>query len=79
MIYVLTEWNGKASGEVTITTNDKKKAMSARTCKLTYRAALKKYGKDYFMATDVKCSTIDVYISKKSMKEGKVKNTYTWY
>jgi len=79
MIYKLTEWNGNGSGEVTITTNNKKEAMAARTCKLTYRAALKKYGKDYFMATDVKCSTIDVYTSEQAMKDGIVKKTLNWY
>jgi len=79
MLYVLTEWNGIGSGEVTLITESKKEVMAVRNCRLTYRAALKKYGKKYFMATDVKCTTIDVYVSEQAMKDGIVKKTLNWY
>ncbi len=79
MIYVLTEWNGKGSGERTLKTDDKSKAMSERECTLTYEAAVKKYGKNYFRAYDVKCSTIDSYTSETALREGNVKTSKNWY
>ncbi len=78
MIYVLTEWDGKGSGEKTIY-KDKAKAMRDRECTLTYNAAVKKYGKSHFRGMDVKCSTIDSYPSEKAMREGRVKTESTWY
>lgn len=79
MIYVLTEWNGKGSGDVTLVINEKNKAMAERQCTLTYKAAIKKYGKTHFMGPDVKCSTIDSYASKKAINEGRPKTTSNWY
>jgi len=79
MIYKLTEWNGIGSGEVTLITNDKTKAMLARKCTLTYDKAIKRYGKNYFRNLDVECSTIDVYTSEQAMKDGIVKKTLNWY
>ena len=78
MIYILTEYNGNGSGFPT-TFNTKREAMDRRRCTLTYNAAIKKYGKNYFYATDRKCSTIDSYTSKKAMEEGRMKTTATWY
>lgn len=79
MIYVLTEWDGKGSGEKTLVTKEKSKAMSDRECKLTYKAALKKYGKNHFRGKDVKCSTIDSYSSERAMREGDVRTSKNWY
>lgn len=78
MIYILTEWEGNGSGFPT-TYDNKREAMDMRRCNLTYNAAIKKYGKSYFYATDRKCSTIDSYTSKKAMAEGRIKTTATWY
>lgn len=78
MIYVLTEWDGKGSGEKTIY-KEKGKAMSNRECTLTYEEAVKEYGKSHFRGMDVKCTTIDSFSSEKAMREGNVKTTKTWY
>lgn len=78
MIYVLTEWDGKGSGEKTVY-KDKTKAMNNRECTLTYDAAIKKYGKSHFRGMDVKCSTIDSFSSEKAMREGNVRTTKNWY
>jgi len=79
MIYVLTEWDGKGSGERTLTTEDKSKAMRNRECTLTADAAKKKYGANYFRGADIKCSTIDSYPSKKAMIDGNVRKSTNWY
>lgn len=79
MIYILTEWNGKGSGDVAGTYDSKAKAMKERSCKLTYDAAVKKYGKNHFRGSDVKCSQIDSCTSMKARLEGKIKNTQNWY
>lgn len=79
MIYVLTEWNGKGSGEKVLVTNEKSKAMSMRECTLTAEAAKKRYGKDFFFANDVKCSTIDSFTSERALREGIVKTSNSWY
>lgn len=79
MIYVLTEWDGKGSGEKTLITEDKSKAMRNRECTLTADAAKKMYGANYFRANDIKCSTIDSYSSKKAMIEGNVRTSANWY
>lgn len=79
MIYVLTEWDGKGSGEKTLVTKEKSKAMSNRECTLTYEAAVKKYGKNHFRGNDVKCSTIDSYSSERAMREGDVRTSKNWY
>jgi hypothetical protein len=79
MIYVLTEWDGKGSGEKTLVTKEKSEAMSDRECTLTYKAAVKKYGKNHFRGNDVKCSTIDSYSSEHAMREGDVKTSENWY
>lgn len=79
MIFVLTEWDGKGSGERTLTTEDKSKAMRNRECTLTAEAAKKKYGANYFRANDIKCSTIDSYGSKKAMIDGNVTKSANWY
>lgn len=79
MIYVLTEWYGNGSGEKILVTRKKSNAMSERDCTLTYKEALKKYGKTYFKGNDVKCSTIDSYSSERAILEGNVKTTKNWY
>jgi hypothetical protein len=79
MICVLTEWDGKGSGEKTLVTKEKSKAMSNRECTLTYEAAVKKYGKNHFRGNDVKCSTIDSYSSERAMREGDVRTSKNWY
>ena len=79
MIYVLTEWNGKGSGEITLVAKEKNKAMSDRECTLTYKAAVKKYDKNHFRGNDVKCSTIDSYSSERAMREGDVRTSKNWY
>ncbi len=79
MIYVLTEWDGKGSGERALTTKDKGKAMSNRECTLTFEAAVKKYGRSHFRGADVKCSTIDSYTSEKALREGNVRTSKNWY
>lgn len=78
MIYILTEWNGKGSGDSEVF-DSSVEAMKERKCKLTYEAAIKKYGKSHFMGSDVKCSQIDVCTSMKARSEGRVKSTKTWY
>lgn len=80
MIYVLTEWNGKGSGEVTLITKSKKEAMSNRECTLTVIGARKKYGLNYFRnVNDVKSSTIDKYKSDKDIGVNDPINTWNWY
>lgn len=79
MIYVLTEWNGKGSGEKTLVTKERSKAMADRECTLTYEAAVKKYGKNHFRGNDVKCSTIDSYSSERAMRKGDVRTSKNWY
>jgi hypothetical protein len=79
MIYVLKEWNGKASGDTSLITTDKRLAMAMRECTMTYEAALKKYGKSHFQVDDVKCSTIDSYTSNKAFREGNARKRQTWY
>ena len=79
MICVLTEWDGKGSGEKTLVTKEKSKAMSNRECTLTYEAAVKKYGKNHFRGNDVRCSTIDSYSSERAMREGDVRTSKNWY
>jgi hypothetical protein len=78
MIYVLTEWDGKGSGEKSFY-KEKGSAMKKRKCTLTYEAALKEYGTSYFRNTDVKCSTIDSFISEKQLRQGNVNFSKTWY
>lgn len=79
MIYVLTEWYGNGYGEKILFTQKKRQAMSERICTLTYKEAVKKYGKIYFKGNDVKCSTIDSYSSERAILEGNVKTTKSWY
>ena len=80
MIYVLTEWDGKESGEVTLITKRKKEAMSNRECTLTVAGAKKKYGPDYFRnVNDVKSSTIDKYKHDKDIGVNDPINTWNWY
>lgn len=78
MIYVLTEWNGKGSGDSEIY-KSKSKAMIDRQCTLTYKQALKKYGKTHFRGADVKCSSIDSYTSMKQLRDGKPRSSNSWY
>lgn len=80
MIYVLTEWNGKGSGEVTLITKSKKEAMSNRECTLTVIGAKKKYGLGYFRnVNDVKSSTIDKYKSGRHIGTIDPISTWNWY
>ncbi len=79
MIYILTEWDGKGSGEQVLKTTDKNKAMSNRECTLTADAAKKKYGNRFFRASDVKCSSISSYSSEKALREGKPTSSNNWY
>jgi len=79
MIYILTEWDGKGSGEVTLKTTDKNKAMKNRECTLTSNEANKKYGDRFFYASDVKCSSIDSYASEKAIRDGKPTTSANWY
>jgi hypothetical protein len=80
MIYVLTEWDGKGSGNATLVTKSKKKAMSNRECTLTVAGAKKKYGLDYFRnVNDVKSSTIDKYKSDEDLIAGEPSATWNWF
>ena len=80
MIYVLTEWNGRGSGDVTLIAKSKKEAMSNRECTLTVAGAKKKYGQDYFRnVNDVKSSTIDKYKSSKHIGTCEPVATWNWY
>ena len=80
MIYVLTEWDGKGSGNVTLITKNKKEAMSNRECTLTVIGARKKYGLNYFRSVnDVKSSTIDKYKSGRDIGVDDPTNTWSWY
>lgn len=78
-IYVLTEWDGRGSGERVLITNDRKEAMRSRKHILTRNQAIKKYGREYFYNLDISCSTIDSYTSKRAMREGLSVTTKTWY
>lgn len=80
MIYVLTEWSGKGSEDVTLITRSKKEAMFSRECTLTVAGAKKKYGPDYFRnVNDVKSSTIDKYKQDKDIGVHDPVATWNWY
>jgi hypothetical protein len=79
MYYVLTEWNGKGSGEKVLTTQSKKEALAWRKHTLTYEEAKFAYYYDYFNNGDVPASTIDTYKSKKAIAEGEPLKTEYWY
>lgn len=78
MIYKLTEWDGRGSGESSLN-KTRKEAMKQRKCTLTLKKAFIKYGKDFLRVLDVKCTTIDSYMSKNGFLSGNPKTTKTWY
>lgn len=79
MIYTVTEWNGRGSGECTLITQKRAEAFANREYRLTYHQAVKKYGKDYFRCSDIPGTTVDSYRSYKDLNLGRVATTKTYY
>jgi hypothetical protein len=79
--YVLIEWNGEGSGEITATSNDKKYLLSLRQKFYSANEALTCYNNyNYFFTKDVACSEIVTYNSINDYKKGKkYLNSENWY
>jgi len=80
MFYVVTEWDGKGSGEVIFEGSSYRLAMQSRKNTRTFRAAMKEYGPEYFRAIDVRCTTLDRYKSQKACRRrDEPSSTKHWY
>ena len=79
--YVLIEWNGKGSGEIAATSNDKKYLLSLRQKFYSANEAPACYGNyNYFFTQDVAASEIVTYKSIEDYKKGKqYLNSECWY
>ena len=79
--YVLIEWDGKGSGEIVATSNDKKYLLSLRQRFYSDNEAPICYGNyNYFFASDIPASEIVTYKNISDYKKGKqYLNTENWY
>ena len=79
--YVLIEWNGKGSGEIAATSNDKKYLLSLRQKFYSANEAPACYGNyNYFFTQDVPASEIVTYKSITDYQKGKqYLNSECWY
>jgi len=79
--YVLIEWNGKGSGEIVATSNDKKYLLSLRQKYYSANEAILCYNNyNYFFTTDIACSEIITYKNISDYEKRKqYLNSENWY
>ncbi len=69
--YVLIEWNGKGSGEVSKKSSRKLDMIIFRNFIYTVKQAKKKYYPNYFFSLDLPCSEILTYKTETDYIKGK--------